>query len=324
VKRREFLSLAAAAAGYGTAPSAQERRVYRLGLLVATSSSMHAPLVAALRSGLREIGYLEPTNIVIETRYAEGKYERLPELAEELVSLGPDVLVTHGTPGTRAAQRATRTIPIVMAVSGDAVGTGLIASLARPGGNVTGTTFFDPELEAKRLELLVAALPRPRRVAVLNYFGNPANRPTTASIAATALSLGVEIKIFEAASVAAFEEVFSEIANSASDCVVITTDAIFATNGPALAGLAAGIRLPSAGPVEFAQAGGLLGFGVDLRELWHRAAYFVDRILQGAKPGDIPVEQPTKFDLIINLKTAKALGLDIPPSLLARADEVIE
>jgi putative ABC transport system substrate-binding protein len=280
--------------------------------------------VEALRAGLRDLGYLEGKNVVIDYRWAEGKYDRLSDLAGELVRLRVDVLVTHGTPGALAAKRATTTIPIVVATSADAVASGLVESLARPGGNITGSTYFIPELNAKRLEIFKEPFPHTSRMAVLVNPDNPAMVPIIQAMEVTARSLKMGLQQFPVRGPNEFDGVFSAMTKSRVDAVAIIEEPMFQANAGVLAGLAMQKRLPSAGFKEFAEAGGLLGYGVDIVGLFRRAAYFVDKILKGAKPGDLPVEQPTTFELVINLKTAKALGLTIPQSLLLRADEVIQ
>jgi putative ABC transport system substrate-binding protein len=281
--------------------------------------------VESLRASLRDLGYEEGKNIAIEFRWAEGKFERLPDLAAELVRLKVDVLVTAGTPGALAAKQATTTIPIVMVGIGDAVGSGVVASLARPGGNITGSTDSVPELMAKLLELLKEIMPRTRRVAVLANPNTPqAWKSTSEAMESTAGSLKVELEKFEARGPSEFESAFSRMARRRVDAVVVPSNVLFNYNVVALADLAAKKRLPSAGVKAFAEAGGLIGYGLNFPEMDRRAAYFVDRILKGVRPADLPVQQPTKFDLILNLKTAKALGLTIPQSLLLRADQVIE
>jgi putative tryptophan/tyrosine transport system substrate-binding protein len=299
-------------------------RVYRIGFLGATSPSGYALQVEAFRAGLRELGYVQGKNIVIEFRWAEGRYARLPELAAELVRLKPDVLVTHAIAGTRAAKRATATIPIVMGVAGDAVATGLVEGLARPGGNVTGSSFFFPELNAKRLEVLKEALPRLSRVGVLLNPDNPANVAMLRAMEETAQSVKVQLQAVEVRSPADFEGAFATIMKGRTGALAVCDDALLIAEAARIAGLARMNRLPTIGFIEYAKAGGLLAFGVDFPELWRRAAGFVDKILKGAKPADLPVEQPTKFQVVVNLKTAKALGLTIPQSILVRADEVIQ
>jgi ABC-type uncharacterized transport system substrate-binding protein len=324
--RRRFLltSLAGALAAPLAAEAQQPAKVAHIGFLGATSASAWASQVAALRAGLRDLGYMEGLNLVIEFRWAEGKYDRLPDLAAELVRLRVDLLLTYGTPGTLAAKRATTTIPIVMVHSGDALATGLVASLSRPGGNITGSTFFVPELMAKRLELLKETVPRVTEVAVLLNPDNSMKGPVFKAMENTATSLKVALHPFEVRGPSEFDSIFSAMAKRRVDAVVILEDAVFVTNTRAIAKLAAKVRLPSAGFTEFAQAGGLIGYGVNYLEMYRRAAVFVDKTLKGAKPGELPVEQATKFEVVANTKTAKALGLTIPPSLLARADQVIE
>ena len=277
----------------------------------------------AFRAGLGDLGYTEAKNIVIEYRWAEGQYERLPGLAAELVRLKVDVLVTQGTPGTLAAKRATTTIPIVMASAADAVSTGLVASLARPGANVTGSSFFGAELYGKRIELLKAAVPRLTQVTILYNPDNPSFATEFKVIESLAKPVKVEVLPVGARKPDELGAAFTAMATGRAHGVVLIDDALFNANLAALADLATRRRVPSAGSKEFAVAGGLLGYAHDALELFRRAAYFVDRILKGAKPGDLPVERPTKFDLVVNLRTAKDLGLAIPQSLLGRADEVI-
>ncbi len=323
--RRTFLASLGAVLVAPLAAEAQPAgKVPRIGFLGSASASGYTSQLEGLRMGFRDLGYVEGKNIVIEYRWAEGEYDRLPDLAAELVRLKVDVLVTHGTPGTRAAKGATATIPIVMAVSGDAVATGLIGSVARPGRNVTGSTFFNPELSAKRLELLKNAVPRIAQVAVLLNPENPVNGPVLEAMESTAKLLKVRLQQFEARGPKEFEGAFSAMAKRRVDAVAIIEDGVLIAHARGIADLAAKHRLLSTGFREFAEAGGLVGYGVNFPEMFRRVAVFVDKILKGAKPGDLPVEQPTKFELVINLKSAKALGLTIPQSLLLRADQVIE
>ena len=327
ITRRELLIVLGAgalAAPLASFAQQQTTKVFRIGFLGATSASSSASRVEALRAGLRDLGYVEGKNIVIEFRWAEGKYDRLPGLAAELVRLKVDVIVTHNTQTTRAAKNATTQIPVVMAGGGDPVAAGLIASLARPGGNITGSNNFSPELSAKRIELLKEAFPRTQRVAVLWNPDNLTGRPTLQVMETTAKSLKVELQPFEVRGPDEFKNAFSAMTKHRVDAVALLEEAILNTNASGIAELAAKHRLPSAGNKEFAEAGGLMGYGANILELWRRVAYFVDKILKGAKPGDIPVEQPTRFELVINLKTAKALGFTVPQSLLQRADKVIE
>ena len=325
-RRRIVITLGA---GVLTAPLAsfaqqQTTKVFRIGFLGTESASGYASNMEALLAGLRELQYVEGKNFVIESRWAEGKYDRLPGLAAELVHLKIDVLVTHGTPGTRAAKRATTTIPIVIATSGDPVANGLVASLARPGGNVTGSATFTAELMGKRLELLKGAVQRITLVAVLANADNPAMTVDVKVIEATARSLQVGLRQFEVRRPREFESAFSAMTKGRVDAVVIHQDGMLNANPGAIADLAVKHRLPSAGFKDFAEAGGLIGYGANFLEMYRRAAGFVDKILKGAKPGDLPVERPTKFELVVNMKTAKALGIQIPNSILVRADKVIE
>jgi putative tryptophan/tyrosine transport system substrate-binding protein len=307
-----------------TSRAQQPAKVARIGFLGANSASSWASRLESFRLGLRELGYVEGKNIVIEFRWADEQYDRLPALAAELVRLKVDILVTYGTPGTLAAKRATTTIPIVMVHAGDAIITGLVANLARPGENITGSTFFVPELMAKRLELLKDAIPRITQVATLVKPDNPLLRTPPEALHMAAKSLKIELQQFEARGPKEFEATFSAIAERRVDAVAILDDAVFIANARALANLAVKQRLPSAGFDELAEAGGLIGYGVDFLPMYRRAAVFVDKILKGAKPGDLSIEQATKFRLVINVKTSNALGLTIPQSLLLRADEVIE
>jgi len=294
----------------------------RVGVRGVTSPAGYARQVEAMRQGFRDLGYVEGQNIVIEYRWAEGRYDRLPALAAELIRLQPDVIVTSGA-GTRALKEATTTIPIVMAVGGDAVASGLVASLARPGGNITGSTFFGPELSAKRLEMLKSAVPRLARVAVLL---NPGSKYDVdwETVKKTATALNVELFEAPARSPQEFDDAFALMLRRRADGLVILSDSMLVANMRRLAELSAAKRLPGAGSDEYAEGGGLLAYGVSFPALWRRAPYFVDKILKGGKPATIPVEQASRFEFIINLKTARALGLPIQQSLLFRADQVIQ
>lgn len=320
-----LVTLALAVLGAPLASDAQRPpKVHRIGFLGAASSSGYASLVEAFRQGLRDLGYVEGENIVIEYRWAEGRYDSLPDLAAELVRLNVEVIVTHGTPGTLAAKQATKTIPIVMAVSGDAVATGIVASVARPGGNITGSTFFFPELNAKRLELLKEAVPRASRVALLLNPDNPSMGPVLKAVEAAARSLKVQLHQFEVRSPDEFAGAFSAMTKRRAEAVAIIDDAVLIAHAGRIADLAVKSRLPTIGFREYADVGGLMAYAVNFPDIWRRAAVFVDKLLKGAKPADLPIEQATKFELIINLKTAKALGLTMPQSLLIRAEHVIQ
>jgi putative ABC transport system substrate-binding protein len=275
------------------------------------------------RQGLRALGYVEGQTILIECRAAEGRYERLPALAAELVRLEVDVLVAGTHPDADAARAATRTIPIVMVVTGDPVAHGLVASLARPGGNITGLHYYATELSAKRLELLKETVPGLARVAVLAH---PATvHLTLPDTEAAARALGLQLQILQVGAPDEFERAFSAMNKERAGAVLVLPDVMLSMQGRQLAELAARNRLPSMYAFgSLARAGALMAYGADTAVLARRAAAYVDKILKGAKPADLPVEQPTRFELVINLKTAKALGLTIPPSVLARADEIVE
>ena len=318
------LSMSAIAIPLSSFAQSQPAKVHRIGILSAETPSSLAGRMDALRAGLRDLGYVEGKNIVIEFRGAEGNYDRLPDLAVELARFKPDVIVTLGQKAAVAAKHATTTIPIVFPNVSDAVATGLVASLARPGANMTGSTFFGPELMAKQLELLREAVPRMAQVAVLQNPANSSSGPNLRAMEIAAKSLKLGLQHFDVRGPNEFDSVFAAMAKRRIDAVVIQSDTMFFANAIAIADLPAKKRLPSAGNTEFAEAGGLIGYGVNILEMHRRAAVFVDKILKGAKPGDIPVERPTKFELVVNLKTAKALGLTIPNSILVRANRVIE
>ena len=301
----------------------QKGKIWRVGFLgtVSAASFGFPDRIEALRVGLRELGYVEGKNLALEFRWAENKHERLPELAAELVRLKVDVIVTHGT-GTGVAKNVTTTIPIVMALSGDPVATGLVASLARPGGNVTGMTGINPEVAAKRLELVMDAFPRTRNVAVLMNADSP--KSTFQAMEVAAASLKLNLHPFEVRRPGDLDSAFAAMAKKRVDAIVTIDDGMLTANSGAIAKLAAKMRVPAVGLTEFAEAGGLMAYGPNRRDMFRRSAYFVDRILKGAKPADLPVEQATRFETVLNLKTAKALGLQFPQSVLARADTVIE
>jgi len=330
MERRTFLGTLAG--GLLAAPLAAEAqsagKVARIGYLVGASLSLSPHLHEAFRQGLRDLGYVEGRNVVIEYRSAEGKFERLPALAAELVALKVDVIVAGGTPQALAAKQATRTVPIVFAAAGDPVTSGLVTSLARPGGNVTGLTGLGPELVGKGLEQLTQAVPGVSRVAALWQPGGQGERTDKdilkeADVAARAL--GVRLQFVEARGPEDFDRAFSDMTRARAGALTVLVSPMFFGERRRLVDLAAKNRLPAVYPWrEFVDAGGLMSYGPDLADMFRRAATYVDKILKGAKPGDLPIEQPTKFELVINLKTAKALGLTIPPSVLLRADQVIE
>ena len=298
-------------------------RVYRVGLLGLASGS-DVQVLAALPQGLRDLGYEEGKNLVIEYRTAEGDYDRLPRLAAELVQLKVDVLVSYGTPGALAAKQATTTIPVVVALIGDAVATGVVPSLARPGGNITGSQYHYPELMGKRIEMLTQAMVHLARIAVLFNPSNPSIRPALKMMEETARYLKVELQQIEARSPHDFDGALGAMAERRSQAFILADDPFLRSHVRTIAQLAAKRRLLSVGDGEYAEAGGLLGYAVNRPEVFRRAAVFIDKILKGAKPGNLPFEQVDRFELVINLKTAKALGLTIPPSLLLRADQIIQ
>jgi len=325
--RRAFIAMMVG--GLLTAPLAagaqQAAKIFRIGYL-ATNPTPH--FQEAFRQGLRDLGYVEGRNLVIEDRYAEGKLERLPPLAAELVALKVDVIVASGTPAALAAKQATRTLPIVFTSIADPVTSRLVTSLARPGGNLTGFSVLAPELVGKCLEQLKQAIPAVSRVAVLWHPGAMTERTDKdmlkrAEVAAQAL--GVRLQVLEARGPADFDTAFTEMTRARADALAVLTSSMLFGERRRLVGLAAKNRLPAVYPWrEGVDAGGLMAYGPDLADLLRRAATYADKILKGAKPGDLPVEQPTKFELVINLKTAKALGLTIPQSMLQRADELIQ
>jgi ABC-type uncharacterized transport system substrate-binding protein len=307
-----------------SAEAQQAKKVSRIGFLSSGSVSGYASRVDAMREGLRDFGYVEGKNIVIEYRWAEEKYDRLPNLAAELVGLKVDLIITHGTPGSRAAKQATTTIPIIMAAIGDAVAGGLVASLARPGGNITGSSFFMPELTAKRVELVKEAIPSVSRVAVLVNPDNRVNQPVLKEMQSTARSLGLELQHVEVRAAEDFVSAFSVMVKKQVGALAVPEDAMLNSQAERIADLAIKNRLPTIGSTLYVGTGLLMGYGQDVLHLWRRTGVFVDKILKGTKPADLPVEQPTKFELAINLKTAKQIGVTIMPNVLARADKVIK
>jgi putative ABC transport system substrate-binding protein len=324
MNRRAFISTVAGTllAAPLASQAQQAGKVYRIGLLGLASASDRSG-VAALREWLQDLGYEEGKNLVIEYRWAEGQYDRLPGFAAELVRLKVDVIVTYGTPGALAAKQATKTIPVVVAIMGDAVATGVVATLARPGGNITGSQFHFPQM-AKRIELLKEALPRLTRVAVLTNVANHSFPPALKAMEDAARSLGLELQQAEVRSPDDFGSAFAAMAKRRAEAFIVADDPMLRSHGQTIAKLAAQRQLPSVGEREYIESGGLLAYAVKRPEAWRRAAVFIDKILKGARPADLPFEQTDRVEMMVNLKTAKALGLTIPQSLLARADEVIQ
>jgi putative ABC transport system substrate-binding protein len=309
------------------AEAQQAAKVARIGFL-ATNLATDRHLSEAFRQGLRDLGYVEGRNLVIEYRDAEGKVERFPALAAELVALKVDVIVASGTLAALAVKQATRTLPVVFSPAGDPVGSGLVTSLARPGGNVTGLSAFAPELVGKRLELLTQAVPGVSRVAVLwqpGAFGEGTEKDTLKRAEVAARNLGVRLQFVEARGPADFDRAFSDVTRARASALTALGSNMFTSERRRLVDLAAEKRLPAMYAVrDYVDAGGLMSYGPNLADLYRRAATYVDKILKGARPADLPVELPTKVELIINLKTAKTLGLTIPQSVLGRADELIK
>ena len=298
---------------------------HRVGVLWPSNVSTN-PMFDAFVHGLRDLGWIHGKNIVIEHRSAEGRVDRLPDLAADLVRVKVDVILTGSTPAAQAARKATGTIPIVMGTSGDPVRLGLVASLARPGGNVTGLA-YDEDLQSvvKMLELLQATIPDVRRVAVLSNPGNQANVAATREVSSAARSRGIQLQLVEARDLRDFDAAFAAMGRERAGAAMVITEAVFTRHLTELRDLAAKRHLPVMyGQRLYPEAGGLMSYGVDLRDSFRRAATYVDKILKGAKPADLPIEQPTKYELVINLKTAKALGLTIPQSVILRADRLID
>ncbi len=329
--RREFIGtlaggLVAAPLGAGAQQAGRVYRIGYLGTFPPAQLGVRATGWNAFKQGLRDHGYVEGQNLIIEMRVSEGKTERFPALAAELVRLKVDVIVTAQTSSTLAAKKATTTIPIVMAAVGDPVGAGLVGSLARPGGNITGLSLLNPATAGKRVELLKEILPGATRLGVL---GNPTNPWWTTlmvrEVEVTAQALGMHLQRLEVERPTDFEAAFGAATRGRAAALIVLEDSLMNAYIPTIVGLAAKNGLPAAyGLREYVDAGGLMSYGANVSDLFRRAATYVDKILKGAKPADLPVEQPTKFDLVINFKTAKALGLTIPPSLLQRADEVVQ
>jgi putative ABC transport system substrate-binding protein len=327
MQRREFITLlGGTAAAWPLATRAQmQRKMARIGYLGAGIRNVIPNPRDAFLQGLRDLGYVEGQNFLLVDRYAEGQQERLPELAVELVRLELDIIVAPTSGSAKAAKDATRTIPIVMAGSGDPVGLGLVASLARPGGNVTGPSMMNTEIVGKRMQLLKEVVPGLVRVAVLANSVNPIHAIFWRETEPAARELGLELQPVEARVPEHFEAAFAAATAGKAGALIAFDDALTYNYRTRVVALAAASRLPALyGYREFPDEGGLMSYGANLLSHYRHAAGYVDKILRGAKPGDIPVEQPTKFDLIVNLKAAKALGIQLPPTLLARADEVIE
>jgi putative ABC transport system substrate-binding protein len=306
------------------AEAQQAKKIPRLGILSARSPG---PLASfdALQQGLRDLGYIEGQSIVIDYRYARGKSELLPDLAVELVSLKPDVIFTHTAPGVLAAKKATSSIPIVSGAAGDLVERGIVESLARPGGNVTGLTLISLDLDSKRIELLKEAAPKISRVAYLFYPANPAFEQRPRVLEDVARAFGLRLQSVEVHGISELEAAFSTMTKTRANAVMVANNPILSENRKQIVELAVRNRLLTIHEqTEFAEAGGLISYGADLPDLFRRAASYIDKILKGTKPTDLPVERPRKFEMVINLKTAKEIGVTIPPNMLVRANKVIK
>ena len=328
MKRREFLAAlggAAASAWPQIAAGQRAGRAPRIGCLVTGSPASHGAFVAGLRQGLEQIGYVEGRDFILDLLWADGRLDRLPALADELARLAPDVVVTATAVAAVAAKRAMPAVPIVSATLADPIRLGLVASFNRPGSTVTGILFTVDGLIGKQLQLTRELKPGVRRIGMLVNMLNPSNVIQRRDAEAAAPVLGIELIPVDVRSPEAVDAAFETLKRERSEFIIVFADAVFVTDRTRIAALAAAARLPTMfGLREFAEAGGLLSYGIHVRENWRRAAYFVDRILKGEKPADLPVEQPTKYEMVINLKAAKALNLEIPPKLLFTADEVIE
>jgi len=325
-RRRLIILMFASLLGVPLASLGQQpAKVARIGFLEASTPSAIAARVEAFRQGLRDLGYVEGKNVVIEYRYAEGNFDRLPALAAELVRLNVNVIVTGGPTAIPAAKAATTAIPIVMAFDTDPVGSGFAASLAKPGGNITGLSTLAPELSAKQIELLKEIVPKLARVAVLGTASRPGSAHALREVENAAKALKVQVQFQDVVDPKGIDAAFLAARKGGADAVLVLGSPLFNANRTELTELASKSRYPVIyDRAEFVEAGGLMTYSVSLADLARRAATYVDKILKGAKPGDVPIEQPTKFDLVVNMKTAKALGIKIPNSVLAQATKVID
>jgi len=324
MKRREFITfLGGAAAALPLAAVRAQQAMRVVGFLGGAAPAGYAVLIEAFRSGLRDHGYIEGQNIRIEYRWAQTQYENLPALAADLVQRKVDVIVTQGTPAALAAKQATTKIPIVMAIVGDPVDSGIVASYSRPGGNITGSSFFFPEINAKRLELMKSLMPGLNRAGILMHPDNLAMTSVLRAVNEVAKAMDVKLQQMEVRRLDELDSAFAQ-AKSQIQAHTVIDEGLFIANAKRIAELAIRNQLPGIGFREYCEAGGLAAYGVNFPHIWRRGAVFVDKILKGAKPADLPIEQATRFEFIINLRAARSFGLEVPPTLLARADEVIE
>ena len=324
MKRREFITVLGCAVAWPLASRAQGR-IPRVGFMGNSTAALEANLVDSFREGLRELGYEEGRNIAIEYRWADGQYERFAGLVTELIAAKVDVIVTAGTPAALAVKKATSTVPLVMVAVGDPVGTGLVPSLARPDGNLTGLSSVAPDLEGKRLELLREIVPSVSRIAVFLNSVNPFHATSMRQAQTAGKTLGIKVQQYDIRKSEDLDGAFAAIRKERPDALLILADRVFLHNRERIVDFTEEQHLPNVNAYkELVEAGGLISYGPSYEDMHKRAAIYVNKILKGAKPGNLPIEQPTKFTLIVNLKAAKALGISMPPAVLSRADEVIE
>lgn len=324
MRRREFIAALGAAATWSLAARAQQK-IPRVGFMGNSTAALEANLVGAFREGLRELGYEEGRNIGIEYRWADGQYERFPALVAELIAAKVDVIVTAGTPAALAVKKATATVPLVMVAVGDPVGTGLVPSLARPDGNLTGLSSVAPDLEGKRLELLREIVPSVSHIAVFFNSLNPFHVASMRQAQAAGKTLGIKVQQHDIRKSEDLDGAFAALRKERPDALLILADRVFLHNRQRMMDFTEEQRLPNVNAYkELVEAGGLISYGPSYEDMHKRAAIYVNKILKGAKPGNLPIEQPTKFTLVVNLKAAKALGISMPATVISRADEVIE
>ena len=324
MKRREFITVLGCAVAWPLASRAQGR-IPRVGFMGNSTAALEANLVDSFREGLRELGYEEGRNIAIEYRWADGQYERFAALVTELIAAKVDVIVTAGTPAALAVKKATSTVPLVMVAVGDPVGTGLVPSLARPDGNLTGLSSVAPDLEGKRLELLREIVPSVSRIAVFLNSVNPFHATSMRQAQTAGKTLGIKVQQYDIHKSEDLDGAFAAIRKERPDALLILADRVFLHNRERIVDFTGEQHLPNVNAYkELVEAGGLISYGPSYEDMHKRAAIYVNKILKGAKPGNLPIEQPTKFTLVVNLKAAKALGISMPPAVLSRADEVIE
>ena len=322
IVRRAFLVILAG--GLVTAPSIATGKTFRIGFLGNSTAALEANLISPFREGLRELGYVEGQNVAIDYRWAEGRYERFPALVQELLALKVDVIVTAGTPAALAVKRSSTTTPLVMVAVGDPIGSGLVTSLARPGGRATGLVSIAPDLEGKRIELLREVVPKLNQIAVLTNPANPFHEASAEQVRAAAKAVQMKVQFFPVRAEGEIEAAFDGIVRQRPGAMIMLADRLFLHHRARIAEFSLKQRLPAVYAYqELVESGGLMSFGPSYPGMHRRAAYFVDRILKGANPAELPMEQPAKFELVINLKTARAMGLNIPQTVLLRADQVM-